>query len=93
MRLLEQRGVIRGYCAEIDPDVTGASAHALIQVRVQGNRRDQVTRLSETFRHIPGVQQVFLIGGDKDLMLHVACASVPALRDLISEHLWGLQAV
>lgn len=87
VRALEAAGVIRGYHAEIDPDVTGASVHALILLRVLSHERNRIPALAEELRRVPGVQQVYLIGGDRDFVLHVACASVPALRDLIARHI------
>lgn len=43
--------------------------------------------LTSLLREIPGAQNVFLLGGDRDLVLHVACSSVSALRALIEKHL------
>lgn len=87
VRALEERGVIRGYRAEIAPEAVGQAVSALIMLRVHAHQRDLVPMLTKDLRSIPGVQQLFLIGGDKDLVVHVACSSVQALRSLISEHL------
>ncbi|MDL9981316.1 Lrp/AsnC family transcriptional regulator [Microbacterium sp. ASV49] len=87
VRALEDAGIIRGYHAEIDPVAAGASVEALILVGVHDAVRDRLPRVTERLRRLPGVQRVFLIGGEQDLVLHVACASVPALRDFIREHL------
>jgi DNA-binding Lrp family transcriptional regulator len=87
VRALEEAGVIRGYHADIDPEAAGLGVHALIQVRVHSHRRDRITEIFGELRELPGVQQVYIIGGDRDFMLHVACASVPALRDFVSTQL------
>lgn len=87
VQALEERGVIRGYQADIDAEALGQAVSALILVAVRADQRDQVPVLAEELRSVPGVQQVFLIGGEKDLVLHVACESVSALRMLIAEHL------
>lgn len=86
VRALEERGVIRGYRVDIDPDALGLSVSALILVRVQGHQRDRVPDIAGELRRIPGVQQVFLIGGERDMVVHVACENVPALRNLLAEH-------
>lgn len=86
VQALEERGVIRGYRVEIDPEALGKSVSALIMFRVHSSHRDKVDTLSDELRRVPGVQQVFMIGGDKDIIVHVACESVPALRQLIAEH-------
>ncbi|WP_146077922.1 Lrp/AsnC family transcriptional regulator [Pseudoclavibacter sp. AY1F1] len=87
VRALEAAGVIRGYHAEIDSVSTGTSVEALVSVGMLATVRSQVTQVMPRLRAIPGVQRVYLVGGDYDFLLHVACASVPALRDLIRIHL------
>lgn len=87
VRALETAGIIRGYRAEVDPAAAGLGVEALISVTVSGRHRKDVPAITEQFRTIPGVQRVFLIGGDRDIIVHVACESVPALRELMSKHL------
>ncbi|MCB1274425.1 MAG: Lrp/AsnC family transcriptional regulator [Leucobacter sp.] len=87
VRALEAAGVIRGYRADIDPAAAGLGVEALISLTVNGHRRAEVPAIAEQLRDVPGVQRVFLIGGDRDIVAHVACESVPALRNLISTYL------
>lgn len=85
VRALEQRGVIQGYRAAIAPEALGLNVSALIQLRVHSHRRAQMLPLTEKIRQIPGVQQLFLIGGERDIIVHVSCTSVQALRTLVAE--------
>lgn len=87
VRALEQAGVIRGYRADIDPGAAGLGVEALISVSVNASHRGDVPGIAAQLSTVPGVQRVFLIGGDRDIVVHVACASVPALRDLLATHL------
>lgn len=87
VRTLEEVGVIRGYRADIDPAAAGLGVEALISLTVNGRQRGEVPAIAEKLRAVPGVQRVFLIGGDRDIVVHVACESVPALRDLIAGYL------
>lgn len=87
VRALEANGVIRGYSIELDPAAAGLNVHAMIQLPVLTRYRKQIPDIAQALRRIPGVQRVFLIGGDRDLILHVACRSVPELRNLIAEHI------
>ncbi len=87
VRALENAGVIRGYRAEIDPSAAGHGVEALLSITVNGRHRGEVPDIAEQLRDIPGVQRVFLIGGDRDIVVHVACESVPALRKLLSTRL------
>lgn len=93
IRSLEASGVIRGYTVDVNPEAVGAVVQALILLRVLPYQREQIPELTETLRRIPGVQRLFLIGGDKDFVLHVSCPSVPELRDLIANHLGSNRAL
>ena len=83
IKRMESAGVIRGYRAVVDPQAAGAAISALVSVAVLDHARSQVTDLVPLMRALPGVQQVFLLGGDRDLVIHVAVADVPALREFI----------
>ena len=87
VRALEERGVIRGYRADIDPVAIGKGVSALILMSIHSHQRNRVTELTEEIREVAGVQQIFLIGGERDLVVHVACESVAELRQVISGHL------
>ncbi|WP_194765338.1 Lrp/AsnC family transcriptional regulator [Microbacterium sp. UFMG61] len=87
VRALEEAGVIRGYRAVVDPVAAGAAISALISVAVLDHARSQVTELVPMLRAIPGVQQVFLLGGDRDIVLHASTADVASLRELIRVHI------
>jgi len=87
VRALEEAGAIRGYRADIDPEAAGAGVEAMIFVGVLSHVRNRLPLIAARLRSAPGVQHVFVIGGDHDFVLHVACRSVPALRDFISLHL------
>ncbi|MGN8027586.1 Lrp/AsnC family transcriptional regulator [Microbacterium sp. 22242] len=93
VRALEEAGVIRGYHAELDPVAAGAGVEALIMVAVKDDARDQVPAITAHLRAIPGVQRVYLIGGVHDLVIHVACESVPGLRDFLRTHLGAVPAL
>ncbi|MFC6235924.1 Lrp/AsnC family transcriptional regulator [Leucobacter soli] len=87
VRALEKAGVIRGYRADIDPVAAGLGVEALISVTVGSRHRSEVPEIADRLRTVPGAQRVFLIGGDRDIVLHVACASVSELREFIATHL------
>lgn len=87
VRALEEAGVIRGYHADIDPETVGTSVEAMIFVSVHSTVRSRLPVVAGRLRSIPGVQRIYLIGGDHDFVLHIACESVPALRDFIKLHL------
>ena len=84
---LREQGVIRGFHADIDPALAGRPLQAIVAVRMQGHAR---ARLSASLRHLaglPGVLNVFLLGGAHDFFVHVAVPDSDALNDFVVENL------
>lgn len=89
VRALERAGVITGYHAAISPAAIGRSVMAVISLRVVSRARNAMVPISEEMARLPGVLSVFLLTGERDLLVHVACGSTHELRDFIAEHLAG----
>lgn len=90
VRRLEERGVVTGYEAVIRQGELGRSLQALIGVTLRpGARQASITEFSEGVRSLPGVSQVFFLGGSDDFIVHVAVADSTALRRFVVNHLSG----
>lgn len=87
VRLLRERGVIRGIHAEIDPAMVGRPVQAMIAVRFGGHRRTHFEEFREEVPKLPGVLGAFHVSGATDYFVHVACESADALRDFVLDHL------
>ena len=87
VRSLVQRGVIRGFHADVDPASIGLSIQVLIAVRLQADARANIGSFATEIAKLPGVINVFFLGGADDFMVHVAAASTDSLRDFVAEHL------
>jgi DNA-binding Lrp family transcriptional regulator len=83
VRSLRERGVIRGYHADVDPAAVGRPLQAMIAVRLQANARGHIKTFARSAARQPEVLNVFFLAGKDDFLLHVAAASTQALRDLI----------
>lgn len=87
VRLLRERGVIRGIHADIDPAMVGRPVQAMIAVRFGGHRRTHFEDFREEVPKLPGVIGAFHVSGATDYFVHVACESADALRDFVLDHL------
>ena len=87
LRSLQERGVIRGFHADIDPNAIGLGVQVLIAVRLKASTRSHVGTFAKEVAKLPGVMNVFFLGGADDFMLHAAAASTDAVRDFVAEHL------
>lgn len=87
VRALVQRGVIRGFHADVDPAAIGLGIQVLIAVRLQADARANIGAFARDIAKLPGVMNVFFLGGADDFMIHLAAADTDALRGFVAEHL------
>jgi DNA-binding Lrp family transcriptional regulator len=83
VRSLRERGVIRGYHADVDPAALGLALQALIAIRLESHARSRIRGWAAGAAKMPEVLNVFFIAGKDDFLLHVAAASTAALRDFV----------
>lgn len=83
VRSLRERGVIRGYHADIDPAALGRPIQAMIAVRLQAHARGHISQFAAKVAALPDVINVFFLGGPMDFYIHLASASTHELRDTV----------
>jgi DNA-binding Lrp family transcriptional regulator len=93
LRALRQRGVIRGFHAEIDLAALGRPLQALIAVRLAVHAREQIDAFTSAVRELPGVLMVFHLAGATDYLVWVAARDAQELRDFVVDHLATHSAV
>jgi DNA-binding Lrp family transcriptional regulator len=99
LRSLRERGVIRGFHAEVDLAALGRPLQALIAVRLAVHAREQIDAFTTDVQGLPGVLMVFHLTGVTDYLVWVAhLATHPSVAhaetSLIYEHrrgpgIWG----
>ncbi|MBF6174768.1 Lrp/AsnC family transcriptional regulator [Nocardia blacklockiae] len=93
VRSLVERGVIRGFHADIDPAALGRSLQAMVSVRVQANARKHLAEFGEQLAALDEVLNVYFIAGADDFLVHVATADTEGLRLFVLENLSAHPAV
>jgi DNA-binding Lrp family transcriptional regulator len=93
IRALRERGVVRGFHADIDPGALGLGLQAMIAVQLNAHTRDQIRAFVRDVPKLPGVVSAFHVAGADDYLLHVAVRDSDALRDFVLDHLTGHPAV
>lgn len=91
VRRLEERQVIQGYAALVNPEAVGCGLTAFVFITLERpkhrpNFLKRVASLSE-------VQECHHIAGDDDYLLKVRCGSTRELEKLVSEDLKGVTGV
>ncbi|MBP9143234.1 MAG: Lrp/AsnC family transcriptional regulator [Thermoanaerobaculia bacterium] len=91
IRKLEQRGVVRGFHARLDPEALGRGLLAFISVQVDDRLTEGTT--GEQLARLPEVQEVHHIAGEDCYLLKVRCASTGDLGRFLQESLGTFPAI
>lgn len=89
VRSLRERGVIRGFHADIDPAAVGHGIQAMVAVRMQSHARSHIAAFAATVSELPEVLNVFFLAGADDFLVHVAARSTENLRNFVVVNLSG----
>jgi Lrp/AsnC family leucine-responsive transcriptional regulator len=83
VRRLEQRGVVTGYTATVDPDVLGLPLAAFVSLKPTDPAAadDAPDRL----RHLPAIEACHSVAGEESWILTVRVAGPGALEALLQE--------
>lgn len=83
VRELEQRGVIKGYHAEVDLGALGRTLQALVFVRLQPKSDEVIEGFLDHMWALPETIAVHLITGVEDAVVHVAVPDAETLQRVI----------
>ena len=87
VRSLIERGVIRGFHADLDPRALGLGLEALVSVNIRVGARKAIASFSEEMRNLPEVVQVFFLGGSEDFIVHGAARDTDHVRQFVVDNL------
>jgi DNA-binding Lrp family transcriptional regulator len=82
VRRLVRGGQLRGFHAEVPPDVLGVGLQAMIAVRLQIHARAAFESFREHLFALPEVVAVYQLAGKDDFLVHVAVRDTEHLREL-----------
>lgn len=87
VRRLREEGVVRGFHADVDPALAGRPLQAIVAVRMHGTARSRLKAFLRELAELPGVMNVYLLGGAHDFFIHVAAPDSDGLNDFVIENL------
>jgi Lrp/AsnC family leucine-responsive transcriptional regulator len=91
VRRLEQRGVIRGFTALIDPESVGLALTAFIALSLEKPAHREA--FLERVQALPEIQECHHCTGEDDYLLKVRCRGVSDLDRVINSELKSLAGV
>jgi DNA-binding Lrp family transcriptional regulator len=87
IRLLRQRGVIRGFHADVDLKALGREVQALIAVRIRPPSRSNIEAFRDWVGELPETIGVFVVSGSDDFLIHVAVPHTDSLYAFVIDRL------
>ena len=93
VRLLEEAGVIKGYVAVIDQRKVGLPISVFASVRLERQREEELDRFAEAIVRWPEVADCYLMTGQRDYLLRVVVADLPAYERFLKDKLTRLNGV
>jgi Lrp/AsnC family leucine-responsive transcriptional regulator len=93
VRRLEERGVIRGYRALLDPGALGFQVQAMVLINLDRHQAGPIDEFEARVRAVPEVKACHHLTGRYDYMLHVVVRDIDHLRDLVTHTLAATRGV
>ncbi|MET4583243.1 DNA-binding Lrp family transcriptional regulator [Conyzicola nivalis] len=87
VRALIERGVVRGFHADLDPRALGLGLEAIISINIRVGARKAIAQFSDEMRRLPEVVQVFFLGGAEDFIIHIATRDTDHARQFVVDNL------
>ena len=82
VRRLQDRGVLTGFRADVEPGAIGIGLQAFVFVRLAQHSRDLVESFRDHIVSLPEVVGVYHVAGQEDFVVHVAVRDADHLRNL-----------
>jgi len=93
LRLLEQRGVIRGYTAIVDDPLPRDRVVVIVQITLERQTEDHLARFERAVRRLPEVRECYLMTGIADYLLRVEARDAADYERIHKEQLSRLPGV
>lgn len=93
IRALEERGVLRGYRAEVAPAALGLGVTAFVSLNIDGEAFDRVRQIEALIRDFPEILECHTVSGDCDYLLKVVAADLKSLSQFLTDKLMQVAGV
>ena len=74
IKQLEDKGVIRGYVAQLDGKKVGSLIEFFVEVSLSSQKQDALDEFEQAVRLVPNVLECHLMSGQADYLLRVGAA-------------------
>ncbi|MFN3075179.1 Lrp/AsnC family transcriptional regulator [Acinetobacter sp. TY1] len=93
LRTLEESGIIKGYCAQLEASRIGLEFSTIVFVTMKDGDKKTLSHFEEAILDIPYIIQAQRLFGDPDYLLHVVVSDLANFQKLYDEKLSALPGV
>jgi len=93
VRALEERGVVRGYRALVQPAALDLGVTAFVSLNIAGEAFERVRDIEGLLRDLPEVLEIHTVSGDSDYLLKVVARDLRSLSQLLTDRLMQIKGV
>lgn len=93
VRALEERGVVRGYRAQLNAAALGLGVTAFVSISVANSAAGRVRDIERLLRDMPEVLEMHMMSGDADYLLKVVARDLKSLGQLLTDRLMQIDGV
>ena len=93
VRSLEERGVIRGYRADVAPEAIGFAVTAYVSVSIGGGDFGRVREIEAEIRAFPQILECYSVSGEDDYLLKVVAHDLKSLSNFLTDHLMQVPGI
>lgn len=93
LRILEERGIIKGYAAVIDQARVGLPVSAFASIKLERQREEDLDRFARAVARWPEVVDCYLMTGQRDYLMRIVVRDLQAYEDFIKSKLTRLDGV
>jgi Lrp/AsnC family leucine-responsive transcriptional regulator len=93
IRSLEERGIIRGYRAEVQPQALGLGVVAYVSLNIEGGQFGRVREIEASVRDFPQILECHTVSGDFDYLLKVVAKDLKSLSQFLTDRLMQVPGV
>lgn len=93
VRSLEERGVIRSYRAEVQPEALGLGVMAYVSLNIDGGQFGRVREIEAGIRAFAQILECHTVSGDSDYLLKVVARDLKSLSQFLTDRLMQVPGV
>ncbi len=93
VRKMEERGVIRGYMAQVEEELLGMKATVFVSVTLSFHNAEAINNFQRTILDMPEVIEAHHVTGEDDYLLKVVLPDIGAYESFLLDKLTRIEGV